>query len=318
MLIESGAMPGEWIVGTGALRPGSRLRADGTRGIPLRDKLEDIAVLSHSKTEARSGVGGAAAGAALGFLVAGPLGTMVGAGIGRGKTKQYESEQYRVLLTVVGRQNIMALVSAHELSKLMTLVQENKESEKAAAPATVVPATLPAAAAKETSDREAADSEGSLPDHIVLELDEETFARISTFVESYDLPTGDQFSDVFNMMTIAVAQEEKFTELEADAICTFILTGDPDYIQPEYYELRRLKTMSPARSQLSFPQKGSASEQLLITKLIRDRVVEAYCRVPNLATNSERALREIAGAELLPRDAVRDILTTAGVYVATE
>jgi hypothetical protein len=122
--VESGATPGLWTVGTGAIRPFPK-----GSGIDLRNNLKSLEVLSHINVEENKGLGGAASGAVLGFLLAGPLGTVVGAAAGRGASKKDGKEEFRVRLTTVSGKSIVARVKPTELEELNRLLEETNSSK---------------------------------------------------------------------------------------------------------------------------------------------------------------------------------------------
>lgn len=95
------------------------------KSINLTDNVEEIEVFRHS--EAREAVAGrdglprAAAGAVLGFLIAGPVGTVLGAGAGAtgssaGQTRR--SESYSITLRFKTPQYLIGEVSPSELERL--------------------------------------------------------------------------------------------------------------------------------------------------------------------------------------------------------
>jgi hypothetical protein len=95
------------------------------KSIRLTDNVKEIKVRHHS--EAREAVAGrdglprAAAGAVLGFLIAGPLGTVVGAGAGASGAKAGQagrSESYSIILTFQSYQFLIGDVSPFELEQL--------------------------------------------------------------------------------------------------------------------------------------------------------------------------------------------------------
>jgi hypothetical protein len=87
--------------------------------IPLRENLRSIKVLSHNAAVAgSSGLTRAAAGAVLGFLVAGPVGTVLGAGAGAGGAKRGTLDTYSIIVSFKSGEVILGDVTAFELEAL--------------------------------------------------------------------------------------------------------------------------------------------------------------------------------------------------------
>lgn len=117
MDVEAGAMPGWWMVERNFLRPSGYWKVKPSQ-IELTGNVILVEVLNYNNQEAKSGLGGAAAGAVLGFLVAGPMGTILGAAAGRGSSKQVAQESFRVRVTLKSGRVIMGKVSPTELNSL--------------------------------------------------------------------------------------------------------------------------------------------------------------------------------------------------------
>lgn len=118
MDVESGVMPGYWSVETNFLKFRDLSMANKPKQIELRNSVKTLEVISHSSQQAQSGLSGAASGAVLGFLVAGPLGTALGAVAGRGSTKKVAEEKFRVRIGLVNGTTIMGTVDPSELNSL--------------------------------------------------------------------------------------------------------------------------------------------------------------------------------------------------------
>ena len=70
------------------------------KSIALKGNVREIKVLSHQAAEAGTdGMTRGAAGAVLGFLVAGPVGTLLGAGAGASSAKRGKEESYSAIVT---------------------------------------------------------------------------------------------------------------------------------------------------------------------------------------------------------------------------
>lgn len=129
----------------------------------LTDNVREIKVLHHS--EARQAVAGrdglprAAAGAVLGFLIAGPVGTVLGAGAGASGASAGQagrSESYGVTLTFKDYQFLIGDVSPIELEQLRGFLAAPVQSAQQAVESAMSVAASPAAVSKGKSDAYAA------------------------------------------------------------------------------------------------------------------------------------------------------------------
>lgn len=117
------------------------------KSIKLKDNLRSIKVLSHSGALSGSdGLTRAAAGAVLGFLVAGPLGTVLGAGAGAGGAKRGKSETYSVISSFNTGEVILADATPFELETLRSYlpIVEAAPSSEQSPPSSPTPVAGPA------------------------------------------------------------------------------------------------------------------------------------------------------------------------------
>ena len=103
--------------------------------IRFQNKVESIEVRSRSGAQdAESKLGRAAAGAVLGFLIAGPAGTLLGAGSGASSAKSAKSETFGVTVRFVGQGYIMGDVDQAELEKLRKNLVHDEKAPQANGP----------------------------------------------------------------------------------------------------------------------------------------------------------------------------------------
>ena len=115
--------------------------------IKVRDNVSEIKVLSHNAaTSGTDGLTRGAAGAVLGFLIAGPIGTVLGASAGAGGAKQATTETYRVIISFKTYEVMLAEVSAFELDILRGGLAEPAMAQPLAQPSVPASAERPAAA----------------------------------------------------------------------------------------------------------------------------------------------------------------------------
>ena len=99
--------------------------------IPLKNNLIAVDIIDQEK-KTGGGVGGAAAGAVLGFLIAGPVGTAVGAGIGRHQTGR-ESLTF-TLSFLSGDYMVVKANDAAQIAQFQKWVAINQSLKAGAAP----------------------------------------------------------------------------------------------------------------------------------------------------------------------------------------
>lgn len=120
MEVESGAKLGRyWSIWGGMMR-----HVEKGNAIRLRGRLKSLEILSHVNDAGSSGVGNAAAGAVLGFLLAGPVGTAIGAAAGRGSGKKMAKDEFRVRIVTTAGHNIVAKVLPNELVELQEMLED--------------------------------------------------------------------------------------------------------------------------------------------------------------------------------------------------
>lgn len=119
-------------------------RANPFKSFRLKDDIRSIQIIGHESAKGaiaavpgKDGLSRAAAGAVLGFLVAGPLGTVVGASAGAGAPKgkagrDATEERFTLLVEFVNESPKVqtAYVSRGELSQLAPYLSEPKKVEK--------------------------------------------------------------------------------------------------------------------------------------------------------------------------------------------
>lgn len=133
------------------------------KSFSLTDNVKEIKVFHHS--EAREAVAGrdglprAAAGAVLGFLIAGPVGTVLGAGAGASGASAGQagrSESYSITLSFKNHQYLIGDVSPSELEQLRAFLDAPAQSAQQAVESATSVAASPAAVSKGKSDAYAA------------------------------------------------------------------------------------------------------------------------------------------------------------------
>lgn len=102
------------------------------KSIRFKNRVRSIEVTSRSAAkEADSKLSSAAAGAILGFLVAGPLGTVIGAGSGAGSARAAKSETFGVTIHFVDQGFLIGEVDEFELEKLRQNIVTEQGSQAA-------------------------------------------------------------------------------------------------------------------------------------------------------------------------------------------
>jgi len=120
---------GHWSIFDGRIE-----RSYPKKSFTLTDNVRDLKVIRHNAAVAavagREGLPRAAAGAVLGFLIAGPLGTAIGAGAGAagsGGGHEGSPESYTILLTFQSFEFLMGTVSSFELEQLQQYLKPDKD-----------------------------------------------------------------------------------------------------------------------------------------------------------------------------------------------
>lgn len=117
---------GRWSISSDEL-----LRLYPKTSIPLKNNLNSIKVLSQNAAEVgSSGLTRAAAGAILGFLVAGPVGTVLGAGAGAGGAKRAALETYSIIVSFKTGEVFLGDITAFELEALRKYLPPLKKSTR--------------------------------------------------------------------------------------------------------------------------------------------------------------------------------------------
>ena len=128
MYVVEGKWNGKSLAGKHGFLSGTAYDIENVR-VNLKNKLISVELITEDRqTTSGGGVQGAAAGAVLGFLVAGPIGTMIGGGLGS-KSKTKGIDMLTAMLTFSsGEVWIIELFSsgASELGKLKQIAATYK------------------------------------------------------------------------------------------------------------------------------------------------------------------------------------------------
>ncbi len=92
--------------------------------VDLYKKIRSVEALAFDHDKGKVGVGGAAAGAVAGALLAGPLGLMAGSLLGAKAGKREASDTFHVKVTLTTGNTFVAAVSPFELERLNTLAAQ--------------------------------------------------------------------------------------------------------------------------------------------------------------------------------------------------
>lgn len=92
--------------------------------VELRGKIKSVEALAFDHDKGKAGVGGAATGAIVGALIAGPLGLMAGSLLGAKAGKRDASDSFQVHVTLVNKISFIATVSLSELEELRKFVSK--------------------------------------------------------------------------------------------------------------------------------------------------------------------------------------------------
>ena len=128
MYVVEGKWSGKSLAGKHGFLSGTAYDIDNVR-VNLKNKLISVELIAEDReTTSGGGVQGAAAGAVLGFLVAGPIGTMVGGGLGSKSKTQGNNKLTAMLTFSSGEVWIIELFSsgASELGKLKQIAATYK------------------------------------------------------------------------------------------------------------------------------------------------------------------------------------------------
>lgn len=145
---------GNWVIS------GDRIeRGYPKKSITLKDNVKEIKVLYHSEAReavtGRDGLPRAAAGAVLGFLIAGPVGTVLGAGAGASGAKAGQagrSESCGVTITFANHQYLIGDVSMSELEQIREFLDHPAQAATDPVDRDASVVVLPAAVSKAKLD----------------------------------------------------------------------------------------------------------------------------------------------------------------------
>lgn len=145
---------GKWSVLDGRIE-----RSYPRKAYVLTDNVRQIEVMRHnpavSGVASRDGLPRAAAGAVLGFLIAGPIGTVLGAGAGASGAsagREGVSESYTITITFKNHQFLMGDVSVFELEQLREFLDVPTQLATHSVPSAASDLVLPVASSKAKPD----------------------------------------------------------------------------------------------------------------------------------------------------------------------